>query len=46
MTKNGKYKGVSTSMRVMQYQDYTLETNDEPNRRLTDAELVEDWHPQ
>jgi hypothetical protein len=31
-------------MGVMQYQDYTLSINDRPDRRLTDAQLVDDWH--
>ena len=44
MTREAKYKGVTTGMGVMQYQDSTLEKNDDPSRRLTDAELVEDWH--
>lgn len=44
MASSEKFRGVTTGMGVMQYQDHTLETNDRTDRRLTDAELVADWH--
>jgi hypothetical protein len=31
---------------VMQYQDYTLKINDKKGRKLTDAQLVQDWHTE
>lgn len=41
--KASKYRGVTSKMRVMEYQDHTLAINDQANRRLTDEELVADW---
>jgi len=42
--RTDRFVGVSSRMGVMQYQDYTLSINDRPDRRFTDAQLVEDWH--
>jgi hypothetical protein len=41
-----KYEGITTGMKVMHYQDYTFSINDRPDRRLTDRELVTDWHAE
>ena len=30
----------------MAYQDYTLKINDREDRRLTDGQLVEEWHKE
>lgn len=32
--------------KIQQYQDYTFLINDEPHRRLTDAQLLDDWAQQ
>lgn len=41
--KASKYRGATTGMRVMEYQDHTLAINDRPDRRRTDEELRADW---
>jgi len=33
-------------MRVAEYQDHTFQTNDQPDRQLTDEELAADWQGQ
>ena len=46
--KKQRHIGNCSGMEVMQYQDFTLSINDRPERKLTDAQLVEDWakeHP-
>lgn len=37
-------KGVSTNMRVMQYQDHTLSI--QPKRKLSDEDLAADWRTE
>lgn len=44
--KASKYRGLKSGMRVMAYQDHTLEINDDKKRRLTDEELRDDWRAE
>ena len=43
-TANTQYSQWKKARGVMEYQDQTLMENDCEDRRLTDAELIEDWH--
>jgi len=38
-----KFKGVTSGMRVMQYQDHTLEINHKGGQKLTDIQLADTW---
>ena len=36
-------RGTSSGMRIMEYQDHTLDVNYKTDRRLTDVKLAENW---
>ena len=41
--KTMRNRGITSNMRIMEYQDHTLDINYKNNRRLSDTKLAEDW---